>query len=322
MAIAILIPAFNEEKTISGVIKALPRKINSQKIVVLVVDDGSTDQTSVIARRMGAVVINHEVNYGVGKAFQTGVEKALEMGMDILVTIDADGQFEPKEIGMLIQPILDDRADFVSGNRFGQLNKPYHQPMEMPKAKLWGNIFMAKLISFLTRQKYKDVACGFRAYSRKALLWLNLSGRFTYTQETFIDMVFKGMRIETVLVSVIYYPNRKSKIANNLLKYAYQTLKIVIRTFRDYKPLLFFIYLSILPLAISVFMGGFLTLYFLKTGSFTPYKSIGIAFIYFSTMAFLLWVVGFLADMFVRLRLSQEKILYLEKIQYYRSITL
>ena len=308
--ITILIPALNEERTIVKVIKQIPKKILGLKTQILVIDDGSTDNTAKLAKRAGASVISHSKNRGVGKAFQTGLEKTIKLKTDIMVNIDADNQFNPNDIYKLILPIVKHKADFVSADRF--TDKKNHQrkkPRNMPTVKYFGNLIMASLISFLAKQKFNDVSCGFRAYNKKALSSLNLMGEFTYTQESFLDLAIKGLQIKTIPIEVVYFPNRKSRITHNLLYYIYKTLKIIIRSFRDYKPMLFFIYLSTVPALISLFSGIFLAHYYLTTGQFTPYKSLGFVFIYFSTITFILLLTGFLADMFIRLRMNQERIL-------------
>lgn len=311
--IVILIPAYNEESKIGEVISNIPKTILGIKTEVLVIDDGSSDNTVIIAKKNKALIISHSRNLGLGRTFQTGLEKALELNASYLVNIDADGQFDSSEIEMLITPLINNKADFCSGNRFRD-NKI---PKNMPKEKFWGNILMTKLISFLANEKFEDVSCGFRAYNRKAMLSLNLTGKFTYTQESFLDLATKGIRILQVPVKVKYIKGRKSKISGNLFSYGCKTLKIIIRSFRDYRPLLFFFYLGLLTGIPSLMMGLYLLLHFLNTGTFTPYKYLGFAFIYFSTMTIILWVIGFLADMFARLRMNQEKILYIEKKRLY-----
>lgn len=319
MKLVVLIPAFNEEEKIGEVIKKIPKSIFGISTIVLVVDDGSKDETKKVAEKSGAVVVSHLVNGGVGMAFQTGLQKALELGADYLVNIDADGQYTPKDIEKIFKPIVAGEAEFVTANRFKDELGNKRIPENMPKDKYYGNLLMSKLISFLAGQKFEDVSSGFRAYSKKAMLLLELTGKFTYTQESFIDLASKGVLIKSVSVSIKYFKDRKSKVANNLIKYGFRTLKIIIKTFRDYKPLLFFIYLSLLPLLISLLSGIFLFVWFMSTGSFTPYKIVGFLFIYFSAITLILWVLGFLADMFTRIRLLQEKILFIEKSRIYKE---
>ena len=192
MKLVVMIPCLNEEKTIGGVIDQVPRQINSiSELEILVIDDGSDDDTAEISKEHGATVVSHNRNMGVGKAFRTGISRALKMGADVVVNIDGDGQFNSKDIPKLIKPITTKKADFVTASRF----KDDNLVPKMPAIKKWGNRRIARLISLLTGKRFYDVSCGFRAYSKETALRMNLFGKFTYTQETFLDLAFKNLRI-------------------------------------------------------------------------------------------------------------------------------
>ena len=320
MKLVILIPALNEAASIAGVVESMPRQIEGvDQIEVLVVDDGSKDDTAQLARNAGAAVISHPFNQGVGKAFNTGLTAALEMGADIMVNIDADGQFSPADIPLLIAPIVEGKADFVSGDRFRSADGKLVRPEYMSKIKFWGNQRMADLVGFVTGKRYDDVSCGFRAYSKEALMRLNLTGKFTYTQESFLDLANKGMGIKTIPVDVTYFPDRKSRVAGSILNYMFQTAKIIFRAYRDYNPLKFFGLLGLIPFVISVLSGVFVLIHYFTTGAFSPYIFVAFASVYLFTFGILLWIVGILADMFVRIRLNQEQLLYAEKKRRYDS---
>jgi len=318
MKLIILIPALNEAASIAGVVQSMPKQIKGvDQIEVLVVDDGSKDDTAQLAQSAGATVISHPFNQGVGKAFNTGLAAALEMGADIMVNIDADGQFSPADIPLLIAPIVEGKADFVSGDRFRSANGELVRPDYMSKIKFWGNQRMADLVGFVTGKRYDDVSCGFRAYSKEALMRLNLTGKFTYTQESFLDLANKGMGIKTIPVNVTYFPNRKSRVAGSILKYMFQTAKIIFRAYRDYNPLKFFGLLGLIPFVISLIAGIFVLIHYFTTGAFSPYIFVAFASVYLFTFGILLWIVGILADMFIRIRLNQEQLLYAEKNRRY-----
>jgi glycosyltransferase involved in cell wall biosynthesis len=226
-------PALNEEEGIVDVINSIPKKFEGiDKVDVLVVDDGCTDQTALRAKEAGALVVSHLGNKGVGLAFRTAVEFATDNNYDILVSIDADRQFNSEEIEKVIEPILKGN-DMVTGNRFEN-----GIPENMSKTKYWGNEMMSKLISLITGRKFRDVSCGFRAYGRRALESLNLYGQFTYTQESILDLSFKGFEILEVPVFVRYFPNRKSRVAGNVLRYAFKTSYIIMSFLVIYKPIL------------------------------------------------------------------------------------
>ncbi len=314
--IVIIIPAFNEEKKIGEVIKSLPSSFNGigeRRIVV--VDDGSADRTAELAQQEeGVTVIRHLKNKGVGAAVRTGLDYALSQGADLAVNIDADGQFEPKEINSLIDPILTGRADCVIASRF--INKDFI-PINMPKAKIWGNKAMALIISGLTKNSFYDVSCGFRAYGREAILRINLFGNFTYTQESLIDLYFKGMRIVEVPSVVKYFQDRKSRVAGNLVAYAIKSLRIIIQTIVNYKPMAFFGSAGLVSILVGTVMDIALFIYFLIFSRFTPYKFWGVFGGFLVLLGILLVAIALLANMIKRVQMNQESILYYEKKKNY-----
>lgn len=235
-------PALNEGKTIQAVINNLPTELDGiDDIEVLVIDDGSDDHTAELAKELNATVLSHHQNLGLGIAFQTAVNYMLNTDADILVSIDADGQFNSANIPDLIRPILAAKAEMVTGNRF--LNG---KPKNMPRVKYWGNKLISRILNFLLKSNFQDVSCGFRAYSRESLCQLNLFGTYSYTHEVILNLAFKNLPISEVGVEVTYFPERKSRIASSISKYAYNMGKIVLRTMLDYKPLYFFGNLGIL----------------------------------------------------------------------------
>lgn len=301
----IYLPAYNEAATIGQVLKGLPRIIEGvDQIEILVVDDGSTDDTVLISRRENANVISHHSNRGLGIAFQTAVDYAVNHDADILVSIDADGQFDPGDIPELIAPIQSGIAKMVTANRF--LNG---KPENMPWSKYWGNKQVSRIISAISRVKFSDVSCGFRAYSRDALYHLNLFGRYSYTHEVILNLAFKGLPIAEYPINVTYFPERESKIASNLFRYTLNTSKIIFRSVLDYRPLYFFGNLGLLNLVIAfVFITYLMGRYFV-TGAFSPYKSFGFIGLGFAIFGLLVLFIGLVADMLNRIRLNQDRIL-------------
>jgi glycosyltransferase involved in cell wall biosynthesis len=314
MKLIVIIPAYNEENTIGDLLMRMPDlKDKEIELVPVVIDDGSSDRTAEYARASGAIVLRHEINEGLGKTFQEGLEYSLENDADIMVNIDADLQYDPADIEKLIQPILDRKADFVTANRFVEENGEKIRPSNMPAAKYWGNQVMTWLVNFLARTSLDDVSSGFRAYNREAILNLNLTGKYTYTHETILDLSFKRLHLLSMPINVRYYPERKSKIASNLLYYTNQTLRIILKAFRDYRPFYFFVSLASVPLIVGTGMSIFMLYHYLLTGEFTPYKFVGFVGIYLFSLALVFIIIGFLADILVGIRLTAEKQLYLQK---------
>jgi len=315
--LAIFIPAFNEEKTIGGVIDTMPKNLSGvDEIFLIMVDDGSVDKTGEIAKGKNVVVITHAKNQGVGKSFQDGLEKAIELKVDLLVTIDADGQFDPREIGKLIAPIIEGKADFVTGSRFVDKN---YIPSTMPWIKKWGNMQVSKIISIATGKKFCDVSCGFRAYNSEAMLKMNLFGKFTYTQETFLDLVFKDMTIVEVPVTVKYIEGRKSRVAGSIIGYAFKSAGIIFRTIKDFSPLKFFGWTGFIVFFIGIGLEVFVLNHYITVGTFTPYKAFAFAGAFLNATGAMIVFIGILADLIDKIRLTQEKLLYYEKKRRYEG---
>lgn len=317
MRLLVNLPAFNEQENISQVISEIPRKIKGIKQVkVLVTDDGSTDETVKRAKAAGAdLIISHPKNLGVGVALKTAINAALTNQADVMVNIDADRQFDPQDIPRLIQPILNRQADFVTASRFQKTTKIQN----LSYSKYLGNLLIAKFISWVLKRKLTDVSCGFRAFSREALLNLNLFGKFTYTQEMFLDLGAKDLIIFEVPIKVRYFKGRKSRVAKNLFNYGWQVFKIILRSFRDYQPLKFFGLLGLLLFAPGFLGGLILFIRWLLIHRISPYTTYVYIFMILLLVGFLLIILALIADMLYRLRLNQEKILYFEKKKRYQK---
>lgn len=317
LLLVITIPALNEAATISSIVEGVLKPIGGvDSIRVVVIDDGSTDETAKLAVQAGAKVISFGQNKGLGAAFGQGLRSALKMGADIIVNIDADGQFNPEDIPKLIEPIIGGQADMVTASRFADPNLI----PKMPWIKKWGNARVANIVNKLTKLDLKDVSCGFRAYSRNTALRATLLGGYTYTHEIILDLAFRDMRIIEVPVKVV--GERKfgsSRVANNLWKYGWNSLIIMLRAFRDYQPMRVFGGISLMFLAIALLLGGFVLGHFLVKGTFTPY--IFVAFLAAGSMfiALACYITALLAGMINRLRILQDEQLFLLRKQEYEN---
>lgn len=308
MKLVVQIPALNEERTIGDVIARIPREIlGVDEIAVVVVDDGSTDRTAEIATAAGAHVVRHDVRRGVGAAFRDGIEASMSLGADVIVTMDADGQFNPEDIPRLVRPIVRGEADFVTASRFAD---PSLEP-EMPRAKRWGNAFMARWISRLTGRRFHDVSCGFRAYGPNAFLRLVLTGDFTYTHETFLALAFAGVRMAEVPVKVRGVREfGASRVASNLWVYGWRTASIILKTYRDYRPLRFFGWAAVVPGVVAAGLLIFLVGWRLYSGGFSPHKWAGFVAAGLGGAALVMFLIGVVADMLDRVRAGQDELLY------------
>lgn len=311
MVLFVTIPALNERITIGQVVRAVPRNLPGvRRVEVIVVDDGSTDDTAAEARAAGATVLTHPATRGVGAAFHTALTYVMERRGDLLVSIDADGQFDPADIPALVEPVVSGRADFTTASRF---KDPKLIP-EMPSVKLWGNRMMSRLVSRLTNGRYFDVSCGMRCYSRRAMLNLNLMGAFTYTQEVFLNLAFKRLRIEEVPIRVRGTREfGESRVASNLFKYALNTSRIIFRAYRDYKPMRFFGGLALWMLIPAVLLEGFFFTHYLFTGRFSPHKWAGFGGGGLMVLSLIALHMGLMGDMLNRHRVYLEELLYRQR---------
>ena len=302
-------PALNEAATIAQVIARIPRHIvGIEEVDVLVVDDGSTDDTAEVARAAGASVVSHGKNLGVGSAMQTGLDEAVRRRVDYAVNIDADGQFKPEDITVLLQPLLVGAADFATASRF---KDPALVP-QMPLVKRLGNWGMAKIVGTINRESYSDVSCGFRAYTRETMLQLVLSGAFTYTQETFLVLGQKGLRAAEVPLEVRgVREHGKSRVASNLFRYAWRTSGIIFTCVRDYSPGLFFNTAALACVAVAMLLGAFFGLHYASTGRFSPHLWAGFLAAFVFGLGCLSFGLGQIASMVARIRRVQDRELYL-----------
>lgn len=315
--LVVIIPALNEEQTIGTVIAGVPKKIAGiSSLEIVVIDDGSRDHTATLARSAGAEVIRHKQNRGLGAAFRTGLNEALRRGADIIVNMDSDGQFDARDIPALITQIQHGMADFVTATRFA---RPEFMP-QMPAIKLFGNRWMTRIINFITGKHFTDVSCGFRAYSRDAALKLTLFGRFTYTQETFIDLAYKDISMAEVPLKIRGEREfGSSRIASNLWRYGLKSFSIIFRAARDYQPLYFFGIPGFLIFLVGVGVGIFLMIHYLNTGQTSPYRSLVQVSGTLVIVGFLLVFISLLADMMHRSRVLLDEAVYHARKQTYEQ---
>jgi len=194
------LPAYNEEQKIFDVVTKTMEFVD----IVIVCDDGSNDKTSKLAQKAGAYVIKHKKNLGKGAAFKSMFEKAKQMNADITVTMDSDAQFLPEEIPKLINSLIENKSDIVTGNRFKNNN-------EMPKYRKFGNKILDKVTNMASELKCQDTQSGFRAYSKVALNQINfLSNGFAVDSEILVYASSKDLKITEVPVTVIYNTNGRT----------------------------------------------------------------------------------------------------------------
>jgi len=301
----------NEEATIGQVIDGVPRAVPGiDEIEVIVVSDGSTDQTAEVARRHGAIVIEGATQRRLAFRFQQAIEIALTRNADIAVNIDGDLQFDPADVPLFVEPIVTGRADFVAADRFTDPESgERRRPANMPLGKYLANRLGARIVGSLSGERFADVTCGFRAYSRRAMLSLNINSKYTYTQESFQMLAQHRLDIEALPVQVTYYPGRTSRVVTSFWQFLTLSAVNIMRAYRDFAPLRFFTGLGMIPFVAGGAGTLFVGVHWLRTGQTSPYTSLGILGAYLFSLGLIIFVVGLLADMLGRSARNQEKIL-------------
>ena len=194
MKLVVQVPCLNEATTLPLVLNSIPKKIDGvDEIIILIVDDGSTDDTVKVAREHGVThFVHHNRNQGLGRSFHDGVLRALEIGADIVVNTDGDNQYPQAKIPELIKPIVEGRADIVIADRQTQ-EIAHFSPFKKFLQRVGSEV-----VNKAAGTELPDAVSGFRAYSRESLLRLNTITRFSYCTETIIQAGNKGLHIESI----------------------------------------------------------------------------------------------------------------------------
>jgi glycosyltransferase involved in cell wall biosynthesis len=235
MKLVVQIPCLNEEATLPLVLQSIPKKIAGiDEIIVLVIDDGSTDKTVTVARQHGVRHFVHHVrNQGLGRSFHDGVFKALELGADIVVNTDGDNQYPQDRIADLVQPIILGEADIVIADR------QTHQIEHFSATKKLLQRLGSAVVNQAAGTNLPDAASGFRAYSRESLLRLNTITRFSYCTETIIQAGYKGLHIASIPVDT--NPKlRESRLFKSTWQHVRKSAITIIRAYVMYRPYIIF----------------------------------------------------------------------------------
>jgi hypothetical protein len=219
-----IVPARNEAGAIAGVLDEL--RAYDAALDVVVVDDGSSDGTDVIARAHGAAVVRLPFNLGIGGAVQTGFKYALEHGYDQAVRLDGDGQHIAAELAKLIGPLEAGEADIVVGSRFAAGDGDYRPPL----ARRAGIRFFARVVSLLVRQRVTDTTSGFQAVNRRGIALFAADYPHDYPEVEATVMVYKHrLRLQEVHVAMREREHGRSSI--NALRSVYYVLKVSLALF-------------------------------------------------------------------------------------------
>jgi hypothetical protein len=221
--VLVCVPAFEEAENLPAVLSEIPKTIEGLATAILVIDDGSGDNTSAVAASLGAHVVRHPVNSGQGAALQTGYLVAERLGVDIVVTLDADGQHDPAEIGRLVGPIVRDEADFVVGSRrMGASDSE-------SRARDAGISIYTRLINLIGGTKVSDIANGYRAIRASRLSEIVFTEDQFHNPELLLGAARAGLRVVDVPVTIRRRASGESKKGTNL-RYGVGFLRVMLKT--------------------------------------------------------------------------------------------
>jgi glycosyltransferase involved in cell wall biosynthesis len=241
MKLVVQVPCLNEEETLPSVLASIPRSIDGiDEIVIVVIDDGSSDRTAEVARSLGVThFVRHARNQGLARSFQDGVDYALEIGADIVVNTDGDNQYPQDRIPDLVRPIVEGRADIVIADRQVHLVEHF-SPAKKALQKLG-----SRVVNRAAGTDLPDAASGFRAYSRESLMRLNMITRFSYCMESIIQAGNKRLRIDSVPV-VTNPKTRESRLFKSTRQHVVKSAAAIVRAYIMYKPYVIFGWVSAL----------------------------------------------------------------------------
>ena len=250
MKLIIQIPCFNEAKTLPQTLSDLPRTIPGIDVIeVLVIDDGSADETSQVAKDNGVShVLRNTKNLGLAKTFRRGLNHSLALGADIIVNTDADNQYCGDEIPKLLAPLLDGSADMVIGAR------PIMATEEFSFYKKALQKFGSSIVRLASNTEVLDAPSGFRAFTRHAAKQINVFSNYTYTLETIIQGGLRELKIASVPIKT-NPATRPSRLVKNIFSYVFRSAVTILRVFALYRPFLVFTWMSLLCLLPGMALG-------------------------------------------------------------------
>lgn len=232
MKLIVQIPCFNEERTLPATIRDIPRRIEGiDTIELLVIDDGSRDRTSEVARSLGVEhVLRNKRNLGLARTFRKGLDYCLAAGADIIVNTDADNQYCGADIARLVQPIVEGRVDVVVGDRQTHLIEDFSRTKRVLQR------FGSWIVRSFSDVNVPDAVSGFRAISREAAMRLNIVSPFSYTIEMLIQVGKKGMAFTSVPIRT-NKKTRDSRLFKSTFRFIERSMTTLVRMYAMYQPL-------------------------------------------------------------------------------------
>ena len=250
--LVVVMPALNEQETVGDVIHAIPTQIAGVgRIHVLVIDDGSTDETRQVAMAAGAKVVSSTGPRGLANAFRTAMRESLRLGADVMVHLDSDGQHDPAAIPQLVSPVIAGLADVVVGVR------ALNDSAQMTPLRRHGNRIGSAVFQRLLGLDVSDFTSGYRAFSREALFHLNTTSKNTHTLETLVQAANKRLVVDQVAVPIRPRVHGESRMTNKIVSYIRRTASQALRTILHQDPLALFGGASLVMFTIAAFVATY-----------------------------------------------------------------
>ena len=304
MKLIIQIPCYNEAETLVVALNDLPKHIDGiDEIEYLIINDGSSDDTEQIALAWGVdYVVHFKRNLGLAKGFLAGIDLALRNGADIIVNTDADNQYCGEDIEKLIKPILEKKADIVIGER------PIDDIESFSWIKKKLQRFGSRVVRIASKTDIPDAPSGFRAYSRKAAMRVNVHNEYTYTLETIVQAGRNKMAITSVPIRT--NPElRKSRLMSSIAGYIKKSMLTILRAVLMYRPLKVFTLIGSVFLIIGALIGIRFIYYFVNGNGSGHVQSLILASM-MCIIGFQTFVTGLQADIISANRKLLEDIQY------------
>jgi glycosyltransferase involved in cell wall biosynthesis len=304
MKLIVQIPCYNEADTLRDTIETIPDQISGvDKIEILVIDDGSTDTTVQIAKDLGVdYIIELPANIGLAGAFMVGLETAISKGADVIVNTDADNQYRGDDIPSLLEPILDNRAEIVVGDRGVGTLKSFSP------SKRFLQRLGSRVLQMASGVRTPDATSGFRAFTREAALRTLVLSEYSYTLETLIQAGSRRMAVEFVPIRT-NPSSRPSRLMRNVPEYMTQSIATILRAYTMYRPLRIFSFIGGLMLTGGIIL-GLRYLYFYAIGQGAGHIQSVILSAILSIVGFQVLLIGLAADLISFNRKILEETLY------------
>jgi glycosyltransferase involved in cell wall biosynthesis len=304
MKCIIQIPCYNEAQILPRTLGQLPRDLPGfDSVEVLVVDDGSKDNTAQVALSSGAdhvIVLPH--HSGLAEAFSAGLDACVRLGADVIVNTDADNQYEAQDIAKLVQPIIERKAELVIGDR-GVATLKYFAPV---KRKL--QVLGSWAVSQAAGISIPDATSGFRALTREVALQTNVLSQYSYTLETLIQAGNNKIKVTHVPIRT-NPPERPSRLIHSLFDYISRSGSTIIRAYAMYRPLRVFFLIGSVIFSIG-FLIGLRFLYFVLQGQSSGHVQSLILAAVLLILGFQTFLIGLVADLIAFNRKLMEEVLY------------